>query len=130
MPQVTVTVNGHPYPVACDAGEEPRIRELARIVDAKVQGFVAQSPRGGEARLLMLAALVLADELSEANDAQKRLAAAAAVAGGDDPVLADSIDRLASRIEAVANGSRRARYGRGVGLRGALGRTTPGPIMT
>lgn len=102
MPQVTVTVNGHPYSVACDPGEEPRIRELARIVDAKVQGFVQQSPRGGEARLLMLAALVLADELSEANDAQKRLAAAAAAAGGDDPVLADSIDRLARRIEAVA----------------------------
>jgi hypothetical protein len=50
----------------------------------------------------MLAALVLADELAEANDAQRRLAATAAPAGGDDPALADSIDRLARRIEAVA----------------------------
>ena len=101
MPQVTVTVNGHPYAVACDAGEEHRIRELARVVETKVASFVQQAPRAGEARLLMLAAIMLADELSEANDALRRLNARAA-ASADDPALADGLDRLARRIEAVA----------------------------
>lgn len=101
MPQVTVTINGHPYAVACDPGEEDRIRELARMVEAKVAGFVQQSPRAGEARLLALAAVMLADELAEANDALRRLNARAA-ASADDPALADGIDRLARRIEAVA----------------------------
>ena len=32
MPQVTVTINGHPHAVQCDPGEEHRIRDLARLV--------------------------------------------------------------------------------------------------
>jgi cell division protein ZapA len=101
MPQVTVTVNGHPYAVACDEGEEERIRDLARAVEAKIAGFVQQGPRVGEARLLVLAAIMFADELAEANDALRRLNTRAA-ASADDPALADGIDRLARRIEAVA----------------------------
>jgi cell division protein ZapA len=102
MPQVTVTINGHPHAVQCDPGEEHRIRELARTVEAKVAGFAEQSGRAGEARLLVLAALVLADELAEATDNLRRLSARAG-ASADDPALADGIDRLARRIEAVAS---------------------------
>ncbi len=65
MPQITVTINGHPHAVQCDPGEEHRIRELARLVEAKVATFGDQAQRVGEARLLVLAALVLADELTE-----------------------------------------------------------------
>ena len=50
---------------------------------------------------MVLAALTLADELSEANEALKRLTARAA-ASDEDPVIADGIERLARRIEAVA----------------------------
>jgi cell division protein ZapA len=101
MAQVTVTINGHPYSVACDEGEEQRIRDLASMVEEKVAGFVQQAPRAGEARLLVLAAIMLADELAEAHDALHRLDARAA-GNADDPALADGIDRLARRIEAVA----------------------------
>jgi len=101
MPQVTVTVNGHPYAVACDPGEENRIRELARLLETKVATFVEQAPRAGESRLLVLAALVLADELTEANETVRRLSARDG-ADGDDAALADGIDRLARRIETVA----------------------------
>jgi cell division protein ZapA len=102
MPQVTITINGHAYAVACDPGEENRIRELARVVEGKVAGFAEQSARAGEARLLMLAALTLADELAEASEELRRLTARGA-ANGDDPALAEGIDRLARRIEAVAS---------------------------
>ena len=56
MPQVSITINGRSYPVACDEGEEDRIRELARVIDSKVAGFARQVGQAGEARLLVLAA--------------------------------------------------------------------------
>ena len=69
MGQVTVPVNGRSFTVSCEDGQETRIRRLAQYVDAKVGEFVADVGQVGEARLLLLAALVIADELSDANDA-------------------------------------------------------------
>ena len=69
MSQVSVTVNGHPYKIACDDGQEPRIRRLAQYVDARVGEFVKNIGQVGEARLLLLTALVIADELSDTNEA-------------------------------------------------------------
>ena len=69
MGQVTVPVNGRSYTVTCDDGQEGRIRRLAQYVDAKVGEFVGTVGQVGEARLLLLAALVIADELSDANEA-------------------------------------------------------------
>jgi cell division protein ZapA len=101
MPQVSITINGRAYPVACDEGEEGRIRDLARVIDSKVAGFARQVGQAGEARLLVLAALVLADELSEANEAARRLGGQPAAAP-DNVAVAGSVSRLAQRIEAVA----------------------------
>ena len=100
MPQVTITINGRSYPVACDEGEEERIRELARSIDTKVGAFARQVGQAGEARLLVLVALVLADELSEANSALREMGNHAPPR--DDTTLAAGVDRLAQRIEAVA----------------------------
>ena len=72
MAQVSVPVNGRSYAIACDDGQETRIRRLAQYVDAKVAEFVGSVGQVGEARLLLLAALVIADELSDANDALER----------------------------------------------------------
>jgi cell division protein ZapA len=72
MGQVSVPVNGRSYAITCDDGQEPRIRRLAQYVDAKVAQFVGSVGQIGEARLLLLAALVIADEFSDANDALER----------------------------------------------------------
>ena len=72
MAQVSVPVNGRSYAIICEDGQETRIRRLAQYVDAKVAGFVGSVGQVGEARLLLLAALVIADELSDANDALGR----------------------------------------------------------
>jgi cell division protein ZapA len=72
MGQVSVPVNGRSYAITCDDGQENRIRRLAQYVDAKVAEFVGRVGQAGEARLLLLAALVIADELSDANDALER----------------------------------------------------------
>ena len=72
MGQVTVAVNGRSYTLACEDGQEPGIRRLAQYLDAKVAEFVASVGQVGEARLLLLAGLVIADELSDARDALER----------------------------------------------------------
>jgi cell division protein ZapA len=100
MPQVSITINGRAYPVACDEGEEERIRELGRIIDSRVANFARSVGQAGEARLLVLAALVLADELAEANEAARRLGSQ--TAAPDTAALAGNVSRLAQRIEAVA----------------------------
>jgi cell division protein ZapA len=100
MPQDTITINGRAYPVACAEGEEDRIRELARLIDSKVAGFARQVGQGaGEGRLLVMGALKLADELTEANEASRVLGNQPA---SDSAALAGSVSRLAQRIEAVA----------------------------
>lgn len=106
MSQVSVTVNGHPYKIACDDGQEPRIRRLAQYVDARVGEFVRNVGQVGEARLLLLAALVIADELSDANEAlqqeQSRYRAAEIEAGDAADGVANGIHGIAQRIEAIA----------------------------
>jgi cell division protein ZapA len=106
MSQVAVTINGHPYKIACDDGQEPRIRRLAQYVDARVGGFVKTIGQVGEARLLLLAALVIADELSDANEAlaQERSRNRAAESEAEDAMdgAAGNIHNLARRIEGIA----------------------------
>jgi|SRR5690348_10942423 cell division protein ZapA len=97
MGRVTVPVNGRSYTVSCEDGQETRIRRLAQYVDAKVGEFVAEVGQVGEARLLLLTALVIADELSDANDAleqersRERRAEIAPNGGRGAPVQAEAI---------------------------------------
>jgi cell division protein ZapA len=104
--QVPVMVNGRSYNIACDDGQEPRIRRLAHYVDARAGEFVRNLGQVGEARLLLLAALVIADELSDANEAlaqeKSRARAAQSEADGETDAAADAIHGIAQRIEAIA----------------------------
>jgi cell division protein ZapA len=102
MPQIAVTINGRSYPVACNEGEEQRIGELARYVDSKVKTFARDLGQIGEARLLLLAALVLADELADAQAAEGAGQAANGNAVLESGRLAAGVENLAERIEAIA----------------------------
>jgi cell division protein ZapA len=99
--QVLVTVNGREFALACGDGEEARTRRLARYVDGKIGDFVRSAGPAGEAQLLLLAALVIADELADANDA---LAAERGRAGPGDSAdaLAGKVEALAERLEGIA----------------------------
>jgi cell division protein ZapA len=113
MGQVVVKVNGRDFALSCSDGEEPRIRRLAQYVDTKIGEFIAALGQIGEARLVLLAALVIADELSDANEAllNERNGVRAPGnqtrdPGGDAPEMdeaaASGIRGLAERIEAIA----------------------------
>jgi cell division protein ZapA len=104
--QISLTVNGRPYAIACDDGQEARIRRLGQYVDAKVAEFVGSLGQVGEARLLLLAALVIADELADANEALRlersgaRTAQAEATAAAG--AAASGVQGIAQRVEAIA----------------------------
>jgi cell division protein ZapA len=101
MPEVHLTVNGRSYPVACEEGQETRIKELALYLDRKTAEFVTKLGQIGEARLLVLAALVITDELAEAHAALRRHAASEGN-GVDTGALAHGLEELARRIESIA----------------------------
>ena len=72
MGQVTIEVNGRPYQVGCEDGQEQHLRDLAQIFDTQVRQVSHEMGQLGDTRLLLMGALLLADELAEARN---RLAA-------------------------------------------------------
>lgn len=119
MGQVSITVNGRVYDVACDDGQETHLQRLGAYLDGKVGELVASVGQAGDARLLVMASLLIADELSEvyAELAQARdgLAAgeAAASAQGEavlavEDSLVESLESLAQRVEDIAGRLERA----------------------
>ncbi|WP_084627695.1 cell division protein ZapA [Elstera litoralis] len=95
MPDLDIVVNGRTYRVACGPGEEERLRALAGEVDNRISGLVRSFGQVGEAQLLLVAALLLADELDENRASQQRLQ-------GLDERAADALHALADRIEQLA----------------------------
>lgn len=67
MPLVNVMVNSRAYTIACDDGEEEHLRDLAAHVDGKVKELLGSVGQVGEQRLLLMAALLIADEHHDAS---------------------------------------------------------------
>jgi cell division protein ZapA len=65
MAQVTISVHGRPYTVGCEDGQEAHVVELADILDENVGQVAREVGNLGETRLLLMGALMLADELAE-----------------------------------------------------------------
>jgi cell division protein ZapA len=101
MAQVTVQINGRAYQVACGDGEQERIAGLAAYVDGKVQELVEAIGNVGDQRLLVMASLLLADEIFEGKDNSANGKAAQAEKKRADAIeaLAERIERLAARLE-------------------------------
>jgi cell division protein ZapA len=93
MAQVRLSVGARSYDLACRDGEESRLEMLALMLDAKARDAGTLVGNTNEARQLLLAGLLLADELSDLR------------AGAPDPgkaALARTLDQLAERIESLA----------------------------
>ena len=63
---VTIRLNGHPYQIGCGAGEEDHVANLGAEVGSIMQSLVGSVGQIGEARLLAMVALILADRASTA----------------------------------------------------------------
>lgn len=117
MADVNITINGRIYEIGCDQGQEGRVVDLASYVDQKLQSIARSGAAYNDAHLLVLTALVLADEVFEARAAEGEkpakagrtpgaAAAPAQAEGGlsreDEAALAKVIDHLAKRIDGIA----------------------------
>jgi len=108
MSHLSVVINDQNYTIACDDGQEGRIRDLAADIDKKIQDLVSEVGQVGDNRLLVMASLLLADELEEINESIGDLPSQKDFAPedssfGDGTELAEGIDHLAQRIEAIAS---------------------------
>ena len=104
MASVEVEIASRKYSVACRDGEEAHLRSVAAIVDSKAQEAAAALGSLSEARQLLFASLLLADELKEQRSGQPPAAGAdpAPAPAQTDPAVADALERLAGRIESLA----------------------------
>ena len=58
---VTIRLNGHPYQIGCGVGEENHVAKLGAEVEAVIKSLTTSVGQIGEARLLAMVALILAD---------------------------------------------------------------------
>ncbi|MCR5877873.1 cell division protein ZapA [Phenylobacterium sp. J367] len=98
MAQIQIEVNGRPYAVGCEDGQEAHLMELARLFDRQVRHVSADMGQLGDTRLFLMGALLLADELA---DAKSRLAALQAELARQQSERA----RLESRAVAALEGA-------------------------
>jgi cell division protein ZapA len=73
MSQVSVTINGRQFRMACEDGQEGHLMNLARELDSRIDGLRTKFGEIGDTRLTVMAAITVADELSEAGQRIKRL---------------------------------------------------------
>ena len=97
---VTIRLNGTPYQIGCGAGEESHIETLASEIESILQSLVGSVGQIGEARLLAMAALILADR---AHDGAGQQAGEAGEVGEASDAAAAALESAADRILALAS---------------------------
>lgn len=116
MGQVDITVNGKIYRIACEDGEEERLGSLAGIVDAHVHELVEQVGNNiSDSRLLVMASLLIADELMDLRDSRDETVdeddadGVGELSPEEEESLAAAIDAVSGRIEALTDQFARSR---------------------
>jgi cell division protein ZapA len=110
MSHVNVTINGRQYRMACEEGQEARLLKLAESLETRLQGLRGKFGEIGDARLTVMAALTVCDELLDAGqrirdleeelDALRNVRVAAADrARTTQTAVANALNAAADRIE-------------------------------
>ncbi|MCF8495129.1 MAG: cell division protein ZapA [Alphaproteobacteria bacterium] len=107
MGEVSLTINNRSFSVSCDDGQEGRLLDLARYVDGRLRSIGQGGGAVNESHLLVLTALVLADETFDLRESMEKLNGRASEQSGrleeDELAIARAIEYLAERIESVAD---------------------------
>jgi cell division protein ZapA len=110
MNHVNVTINGRQYRMACEEGQETRLLRLAESLEARIEGLRGKFGEIGDARLTVMAALTVCDELTDAGNRIRGLeeelvalrdvrAVAADRAKATQVAVANALNAAADRIE-------------------------------
>jgi len=113
MAQVSVTISGKTYRMACDDGQEEHLGQLAEDLDRTIDRLRGEFGEIGDQRLTVMAAITMADQKAEAerriSALEQRIVAmerddAAAAEGRDaeQQAVARSVEAVAERVEALA----------------------------
>ena len=94
---VTIRLNGNPHQIGCGAGEEAHVSKLGEEVESIMQSLIASVGQIGEARLLAMVALILADRAAGNADEPPLNGAA------NRDAAAEALERAAERIAALAS---------------------------
>lgn len=107
MSQVTVNVNGRPYVVGCEDGQEQHLIELSAVLDRHVREISEAMGQLGETRLFLMGALMVADELAEARTRLASLQAEVTRLQSDrsraEARAVQALETAAKRIEKLAS---------------------------
>ena len=103
MPQVNVTINGRQFRMACENGQEARVTHLAEELDARIATLRARFGEIGDTRLTVMAALAIADELSEVQEKLRRLEPELATLQEASVVSADRTQATQAAVVAALN---------------------------
>ncbi|MWP39693.1 cell division protein ZapA [[Luteovulum] sphaeroides subsp. megalophilum] len=115
MPELSITIGGKSFEVACQPGEEEFLHSAAAMLDAEAMPVVEQMGRMTDSRMLLMAGLMLADRMAGADEELRRLRAqlaelearpAPAPERIEVPVIPagvkEALAELAARAEAMA----------------------------
>ncbi len=113
MPLVNVMIASRAYTIACDDGEEEHLKELAAHVDEKAREVLASVGQVGDARMLLMAALLIADEHHDLTGQVAKGAAAADAGSAEKETLhlraaevenaaADALEAASKKLEDIA----------------------------
>tara|TARA_Y200000002_G_scaffold358515_1_gene341981 strand:+ start:340 stop:702 length:363 start_codon:yes stop_codon:yes gene_type:complete len=67
MPEIVVNINDQDYAIVCDPGEENHLKNLSSRIDNKVRDLTKRFGKIGETRLMVMASLLISDEIHELN---------------------------------------------------------------
>jgi cell division protein ZapA len=115
MAHVTVTINNRQYRMACEDGQEEHLTKLAVDLDPRVERLREKFGEIGDNRLLVMAALTISDQLSEAgrrigrleeesSGIQEARVAAADRSHATQAAVVAALNAAAERIERVTRG--------------------------
>jgi Uncharacterized protein conserved in bacteria len=110
MSHINVTINGRQYRMACEEGQEVRLLKLAESLESRIQSLRGKFGEIGDARLVVMAALTVCDELLDTGPRIHKLEeelealrgvrnAAAERARATQVAVANALNSAADRIE-------------------------------
>lgn len=107
MAEVSLTIGGRAYKLACRDGEEDDLRAAAGLLQSRVASLMQAHGSVAEPRLLLMAALLVSGELLERKATEARITPITLATGAVEPEtmrsFAERVERLAQRLEDAAN---------------------------
>lgn len=103
MGQVSITIRGRQYQIACDDGQEAHLARLGRYLDQRAEQLSGTLGSVNDVLLLVMVGLVVADELTDTiAELESAKSVPAKGSAASDRAMADTINALAERIERIA----------------------------